>query len=215
MVDTISALFTSAIMVMMWTFLYKDNPIYKVSEAILIGVSAGFYTITGIQSIYKSNIVPLMQGDVVQLVGLLLAVLMFTTFIPNYRWLSRIPMTVLIVVALSVTAAGSIPATFIGQSVATFTSLTNINGVIFALAVITVLYYFIFSIEHKGTAGGVARIGRLFLIAGLGGQYSYFVTTRITRWLNGLNLYVLPYPGWISAFPVAIALIIWAYMSRE
>jgi hypothetical protein len=215
MADTISMLLSSGIMIMMWTYLYKENPIYKISEAILIGTSAGFYTIVGFQSIYKGNIVQLLQGDLSQIVGFVLLVLLFCTFIPNLRWLSRIPMTFLIIVSMSVTAAGSIPATFIGQSVATFTSLTDINGVIKALAVLTVLFYFIFSIEHKGTAGGVARVGRLFLIAGLGGQYSYFVTTRITRWLNGLNLYVLPYPAWYSIFPVVAALIIWAFMTKD
>ena len=214
MADTISMLISSGIMIMMWTYLYRDNPIYKVSEAILIGTSGGFYTVVGLQSIYKGNIVQMLQGDLTQVVGFILVLLMFTTFLPNIRWLSRIPMTLLIIVSMSVTAAGSIPTTFIGQSVATFASLTDINGMILALAVITVLFYFIFSVEHKGTAGGVARIGRIFLIAGLGGQYAFFVTTRITRWLNGLNLYVLPYPAWYSIFPVAAALIIWAYMSK-
>lgn len=214
MADTISMLIASGLMVMMWTYLYRDNPIYKVSEAVLIGTSGGFYTIVGFQSIYKGNIVQMLQGDLSQVIGFILLLLLFATFIPSIRWVSRIPMTFLIIVSMSVTAAGSIPATFIGQSVATFTSLTDINGLVMAVSVITVLFYFIFSIEHKGSAGSVARIGRVFLIAGLGGQYAYFVTTRITRWLNGLNLYILPYPAWYSIFPVVAALIIYVYMSK-
>lgn len=39
--NTIAAFFTIAI----FSFLYKDNPLYKVAESIVVGVAAGYFTV--------------------------------------------------------------------------------------------------------------------------------------------------------------------------
>jgi hypothetical protein len=214
MVDLVTGLITATIMLMCWSFLFKDNPIYKISEALLIGTAVGYGVITGINSIWKSSFTQLMGGDIISIIPIILAVLMFAGYFPTARWLTRIPTTILIMVVLAVTAAGAVPGTFVEQSIATFYSLTNFNGLVLGLAVITVLFYFIFSIEHKGALGGVGRIGRIFLIAGLGGQYSFFVTTRITRWINGLTGYVMIYPNYYMLIPVLLAVVIWYFWDK-
>jgi hypothetical protein len=210
----IGAIVATTLMLMAWSFLFKDNPIYKIAEALLIGCAVGYGVITGIDMIWKTSLSQVMGGDVIQIIPIILAVMMFAGYFPSGRWLTRIPTTLLIIVVLAVTAAGAVPATFVEQSVATFTSLSNINGILIALGVITVLFYFIFSIEHRGAAGGVGRIGRLFLITGLGGQYSFFVTTRITRWINGLTGFVMVYPSYYMFIPVLIAVLVWYFWDR-
>ena len=211
----IDALITSAIMTMSISFLIKDNPLYKFSEAVLIGTAAGYYAITGIRSVWKTSIVTLVTGDIAQLIPVVLMLLLFTTFIPKLSWLTRIPTTIILMLSLSITAAGAVPSVFIGQTIATFYSLTNIEGVIIAIGVITVLFYFIFSIEHKGALAPVSRVGRLFLITGLGAQYAIFVTSRIARWTGSLTGYYMVQPGPYAVAAVAIAFVAWWFWDKS
>lgn len=39
--NTIAAFFTIAA----FSFLYKDNPLYKIAESIVVGVAAGYFTV--------------------------------------------------------------------------------------------------------------------------------------------------------------------------
>jgi hypothetical protein len=215
LVETFSTVLTATIMAMTLTFLIKDNPLYKVSEAILIGTSAGYYAITGLRSVWKTSLVTLITGDIAQLLPLALLLLLFTTFIPRLSWLTRIPTAIIIMTTLTINAVGAVPSVFVKQSIATFYSLTNIQGLIIAIGVITVMFYFIFSIEHKGVLAPISRLGRLFLITGLGAQYSIFVTSRITRWTGSLTGYLMPTPGPYAVIAVAIAFLAWWFMTKD
>lgn len=213
--ENISILLTATIMAMTLSFLIKENPLYKFSEAVLIGTSAGYYAITGIRSVWKTSLVTLVQGDIIQIIPIALLLLLFTTFIPRWSWLTRIPTVIILMVGLTVTAVGAVPGVFVKQTISTFYSLTDIQGLIIAIGVITVLFYFIFSVEHKGALAPVSRVGRLFLITGLGAQYSVFVTSRITRWTGTLTGYLIPPPGPYAVIAVAIAYLAWHFMFQS
>ena len=51
----LSGIWIGAILTLgIFSFLYKDNPVYKITEAIFIGVSAGYYAIVYFfENIYK------------------------------------------------------------------------------------------------------------------------------------------------------------------
>jgi hypothetical protein len=213
--ETFSTVLTVTIMAMTLTFLIKDNPLYKISEAILIGTSAGYYAITGARSFWKTSLVTLVQGDIKQIIPIVLLLLLFTTFIPRLSWLTRIPTAIIIMVTLTINAVGAVAGVFVPQTIATFYSLTNIEGVIIAIGVITVMFYFIFSVEHKGALAPISRVGRLFLITGLGAQYSIFVTSRISRWTSSLTGYFMISPGPYVAIAVAIVFVAWWFMDKN
>lgn len=215
MTTPLSLFVTGLIVSMMYSFLYKDNPFYKFAEAILIGTAAGYMTITGLQSLWKTSLFTLIQGDIIQIIPIILTILLFATFIPKVKWLTRIPTTIMIITGLSITAAGSVPSVFVAQTVDSFTSLINLKGVIVVVGALSTLFYFVFFTEHKGGIGGFSRLGRLFLITGLGAQYGYFVTTRITRWISSLTLYLLVEPAYYAVVPVVIGIVAWEFWNRS
>ncbi len=82
----IMAFFTLAL----FSFLYKDNPIYKIAEHIFAGLSAGYY----VGLIWDTVIVqqlwqPMIGGKWLLIIPGILGFLMFARFTKNYSWMSR------------------------------------------------------------------------------------------------------------------------------
>jgi hypothetical protein len=80
------------------SFLYRDNPIYKMAESLLIGVSIGYTLVL----VWSSTLVDLLfqplfiTGRYALLIPLALGLLMFGRFHPKTNLLSRIPIAVMI-----------------------------------------------------------------------------------------------------------------------
>ncbi len=82
-----TAFFTLAI----FSFLYRDNPVFKFAEHVFAGLSAGYYAGLIFQSVIKQQVwIPLTQdGRILVLVPALLGLLMFARFFPRIGWLTR------------------------------------------------------------------------------------------------------------------------------
>src|SRR3972149_6459976 len=72
-----------------YSFLYRDNPWYKLSEAIFIGLSAGFWVVTLFwDNFYRKFWIG--KGDDYMLwVGAALGFLMLMRLVPKVGWISR------------------------------------------------------------------------------------------------------------------------------
>ena len=55
----LAAFFTLAV----FSFLYADNPFYKVAEAVLVGVSAAYWMVVGFWDVLVPNLIGLMAGN--------------------------------------------------------------------------------------------------------------------------------------------------------
>ena len=100
----IAALATLAIM----SYLYKDNPVYKVAEYLFVGVASGYYLSTYYQNVMVPNLfTPVGNGvsalaggditaDLWRVVALVLGVMLFTRVFPGPSWPSRWPMGLLV-----------------------------------------------------------------------------------------------------------------------
>jgi hypothetical protein len=112
----VAALLTISI----FSFLYKDNPVYKFAEHIFIGISAGYFVALEFWNVFIPNLWnPLMEGlrnahlnaffhvgslpiglpsfpGMELLVPFALGLLLFTRFYPRVSWLSRWSMAAMI-----------------------------------------------------------------------------------------------------------------------
>jgi len=75
-----------------FTFLYQDNPLFKLAEHLYVGVSVGYtivktYDTVLIRLIYEPMV---KQGDWSLLIPLGIGTLMLARYVPNVTWLSRI-----------------------------------------------------------------------------------------------------------------------------
>ncbi len=179
-----------------FTFLYKDNPLYRFAEHLLVGVSAGYYLAIYWHNGVKPNIIDhLARGELIYLIPLLLGLCYFTIFVPKISYMIRWPLAFLL-------GAGSglaIPATFqanISEQLKGtmiqplsyyYSHAAFINAIILFLGVLTVLSYFFFSKEHKGVLKVSARIGIIFLMIGFGASFGYTVMARVSLLIGRLQ----------------------------
>ncbi len=198
----IAALLTLGII----SFLYKDNVIYKVSEAIFVGVSAGFWFISLFwDNIYRKFWVGVFpdptSGKEPQYIlfgGVLLGVLMLSRLFGNKAgWISRWPLAFIVgataglkmITFLASNAVAQINAT-VGNFVAavaapTFAGLVTASTV--TIGTFCGLVYFFFSKEHKGWFGGLAQVGTWVLMITFGASFGYTVMSRMSLLLGRID----------------------------
>jgi len=165
-----------------YSFLYKDNPFYKFAEHLYIGVSAGYtIAITWHQAILRLIWTPLKeQNNYYVLIPTFIGLLMFSRFIPKYRWLIRYPLAFMIRVGAGASIPRTMQSIIFKQISATLTPFNSINTAIIVIGVLCTLIYFYFSIEHKGAVGVASKIGILFLMVSFGAAFGYTVMARIS-----------------------------------
>lgn len=174
------------------SFLYRDNPVYKMAESLLIGVSIGYVlVITWTNSLMDLLLVPLFDGQDWSLaIPLVLGLLMFGRFFRKTAWLSRFPIAVLIGSGAGVAIPAMLDARTIRQMSATVAPLVTEGGqldfsaIVVIVGVLTTLSYFYFSREHRGTLGISARVGTYFLMLFFGTTFGYTVMSRMSTFIG-------------------------------
>ena len=190
---------------LIYSFLYKDNPFFKLAEHIFVGVSIGYLlTITYYQVMVNKLYLPMMQqGKWWLVIPAFLGMLMLSRFIPPIAWLSRISFAFLLGISSGLAIPRQIssfilqqvqgtikPLISVGDSGVTFT-LVNLNSLLILIGVVSVLFYFFFSIEHTGQVRRVARIGIYFLMISFGAAFGYTVMARMSLLIGRLDELVL------------------------
>ena len=175
-----------------FSFLYRDNPLYKLCEHLFVGISAGYYVVLTYYSTLKPNLVtPLFfhtgEGrNIGLIVPLLLGVLLFSRFFPKGDWLSRWPIAVILGVYPAIRITGFGQSDLVQQVNGSILPLWNvgaadlINNWLLVIGLLATLVFFFFSKEHKGALGGTAKIGIYFLMVSFGASYGYTVMARIS-----------------------------------
>jgi len=191
---------------MIFSFLFKDNPFYKFGEHLFVGVANGYYIALYWHNSLRPNLVePLSQGQLIYLIPLLLGLMYFARFIPKISWLVRIPIGFMI----GWSAGVSIPATFqafvlkqLEGTIITPSSFTNAASGIWAaiilVGVVCTVVYFYFSKEHKGILKPTARLGIIFIMIGFGASFGYTVMARVSLLIGRIQFLLGPWLGLID-----------------
>lgn len=179
-----AAFFTLAI----FSFLYKDNPFYKLAEHIFAGLSAGYY----IGLIWESVIIqqlwdPMLAGGWWLVFPGLLGVLMFARLWPRFSWVSRIALAFVMGTTAGIFLITQLHGVVLPQMQATMLALGGTDGfasallaIVIVVGVVSTLIYFYFSKEHTGVLGVTARVGIWFIMISFGAHFGYTVMARIS-----------------------------------
>jgi hypothetical protein len=215
----VAALLTLAI----FSFLYKDNPVYKMAEHIFIGVSAGYVVALEYWNVFIPNLWnPLVSGgNYILLVPFALGLLLFTRFSPRASWLSRWAIAAMVGSYAGFAVIGALQGDLIAQvrasmiplysseAVASVSLAENANEYIFAflgvvqnpliiIGLVTTLIYFFFSREHRGSLGVASRIGVWFLMISFGASFGYTVMSRVSLLIGRLHFLLSDWLGVIQ-----------------
>lgn len=190
----VAALLTLAI----FSFLYRDNPVYKLAEHIFVGISAGYgVVITWREAVMPDLIQPLIDPGAVDLAGPnyvvlipgALGLLMFSRFFPRYDWLSRWPIAFVMGLSSGLTIPAVIQTNLLPQLHATLqpvwpnadvSAWMAFSNLLLFVGLLCTLAYFYFSREHKGALGVASRVGIFFLMVAFGAGFGNTVMARMS-----------------------------------
>jgi len=186
--ETIGIWFGAFLTLCIFSFLYKDNPFYKLAEHLFVGISAGYWATLEYHNVFRPNLWdPLTrEGRLLLIVPFIFGLLLFSRFTKKYSWLSRWPMALIIGIYAGITIVGYGSGDLILQIHANLLPLwtdhwlTSVNNILLTVGVITGLIYFFFSKEHKGALGAGAKVGIWFLMISFGASFGYTVMSRMS-----------------------------------
>lgn len=189
----VAAIFTLAI----FSFLYRENPVYRAAEHILVGISVGYYLVILVEETIVSKVVnPLFyDGRLLSLIPAILGIMMFSRLSRKTGWLARIPLAVLIGAGAGVSIPAMLQARILKQMSASMLPLTSIGAIVMLVGVISSLAYFYFSREKSGVFGGVARVGTYFLMVFFGATFGYTVMSRVTLLIGRMEFLLSDFLG--------------------
>src|SRR5262249_29008006 len=204
----IGAWVATGLTLFIFSFLYKDNPLFKLAENLYVGVSVGYtivktYDTVIVQLIWKPIIE---KGEWTLVVPVAIGLLMLTRYIPKAAWLSRYAFAFIVGVGSGLAIPRVISSYILKQIEDTVRPLmllvpgegltftwnilnpaSGLNTIIILAGVSSVLFYFFFSVEHTGPGKAVARTGIIFLMIAFGAAFGYTVMARMSLLIGRLG----------------------------
>jgi len=209
MADAIVAWVAALMTLMIFSFLYKDNPFYKFAEHLFVGVSAAYWMVVGFWTTLVPNLLgkvwPGWTASTFPFVGVdpntpsnwyyifagVLGILLLTRLIRPIAYLSRWALAFIVGWAAGTNLTRYLQSDFIKQVDNTirpiieigdggFALVPTVTSIVIVFGVLCGLVYFFFSKPHSGVLGGASRVGIWVLMITFGASFGYTVMARIS-----------------------------------
>lgn len=201
----VAALLTLCIL----SFLYRDNPFYKLAESLFVGVSAAYWMVVGFWDVLVPNLVDKLFPSAIQawampglsperdqwwwvsLIPLVLAFMLLMRLAPRGGWLGVWPLAFIVGTFAGLRLVAFVQADLLSQVRASILSVValdpsnsfrlqqTLENVVLLTGTLVCLVYFFFSVEHKGTVGRLSKAGIWVLMITFGAGFGYTVMGRI------------------------------------
>ncbi|MFH1302075.1 MAG: hypothetical protein ABIK07_13520 [Planctomycetota bacterium] len=191
-----------------FSFLYGDNPLYKFTESVFVGVSAAYAMVVAFWTEIVTNLYAKLlpglarisffpdmesstQPNWLYLIPLVLSVLLLWRLAPKGNWIARWPLAFFIGATAGIRLISYLETDFIGQLQSTIMPfivfsadgsllwIKSLRNTIVIVGVLSCMVYFFFSIEHEGIVKYISRLGIWFLMVTFGASFAYTVMGRI------------------------------------
>jgi hypothetical protein len=200
--DLIWTLVSFVLTICIFSYIFGDNPLFRLATGLLIGVSAGYLAIIILyQVLLPRLVIPLLKGSLSVLVPLFLSGLLLTKLSPKLSRFGNISVAYLVGVGAAIAIGGSVLGTLFTQVLGSFNTLTPnasisgdqrilliLEGAFILLGTISALVYFNFGARAKPGAEVkrspavrfFAAIGQFFIAITLGAVFAGVMTSTIT-----------------------------------
>jgi hypothetical protein len=207
----LSAAFTIAI----FSFLFGDNPLYKVAESIFIGASAAYAMIAAFWPAFMGLLIGRLfpkwsqetfnpgsertEPEWLMLIPLTMGIMFLWRLAPRGQWISRWPLAFFIAVFAGIRLVSFFQTDFIEQINNTILPLivfaadgsldikTSLWNMTMVFGTLACLTYFFFSLEHTGLVGGVSKVGIYLLMITFGVGFALTVMSRYSLLIGRMN----------------------------
>jgi len=200
--DFIWTIVSFILTLLVFSYLFGDNPLFRFVSALFIGVTAGYFLVVIVFQVILTRLVaPLMTGSLITLVPLLLSGLLLLKLSPRLSKFGNVSMAYLVGVGAAVAIGGAVLGTLFGQvkgSIAAFdiSGQTGdvspvfliLEGIFMLLGTISALVYFNFGgkkignkdVKRSWLTSIFAWVGQFFIAVTLGAVFAGVLTTAVT-----------------------------------
>jgi hypothetical protein len=216
--DTLCLAVAAVCTLIIYSFLYRENPFYRFLEHVVVGLSVGFAVARGFTNVLKPNWWDRLTGaegkpaSLWWLLPLIPGILWYFQLSRKHVWLSRIIIMFFMGTGCGATFQGlyqDLLTPQVGQIVATFKPILtssgglvhftwdNFNNLLFVVVTLCVLSYFFFSIRHDKfpLLKNTSSFGRYFLMISFGAIFGTNVQGRMSLLIERLNFL---YEDWLK-----------------
>jgi len=186
-----------------FSFLYRDNPLYRFAEHLFVGASAGYLLAVQYQNVLRPNVIDkLGHGNMLPLIPLAMGILILGRMWERTSGMARWSLAFYVGIYSGIAVPSYLQAQIFAQladAVKPFEpGWGAVNSGLVLLGFLSVLAYFYFSSPHGGIHGIAARIGIWFLMVAFGASFGYTVMARVSLLIARMQfllrdwLHVLP-----------------------
>ena len=217
--DWIGAFLGFVLTLLVFSYLIGDNPLFRITLHMFIGVSAGFVAVVAIYNIILPRLfVPIFINNssqqILSLFPLILAGLLFSKISPRFAFIGNLPMSYLVGVSAAAAIGGAVTGTLIPQVLASlnlFTLQSNqafdanvglrlVNGIIILIGTVATLAYFQFGKSSQASEktqfqtwiDGLGQIGQVFIALTFGFLFAGILSAALTA-LIGRVLFLVDF----------------------
>ncbi len=172
----------------------------------LTGFNVVWYKLYAVFHFFSDNIFPENginanhQQNLFYILPFLLGIFMLLRLVPSIGWLSRWSLAYVVGLAAGLRMYGFMSSNVLSQIYGTILPLhghagdpfwtqvgTVMNNLVIIVGTLSALYYFFFSMEHKGIFRGISRVGIYFLMVSFGASFGFAVMGRISLLIGRFN----------------------------
>lgn len=170
----------------------KETIFYRFVEYTLLGFALGYFTTTQFKVLFDLVWTGrLAKGFTVSnclvIIPVIIGLLFYARYFAKVRAFNRWPMSIMAGINMGTFASGQLGIIYsnVVGTVLLGTALgADPSKIVFLVGTITVLSYFIFTREHKGPLGWITKVGRYFIMIGLGATLSAAVVGKGIVWTD-------------------------------
>lgn len=209
-----------ALTLMVFSYLYKENPAYRLAEHIFIGVATGRAVVLSWEYLAKNAWTPMVEGEYHYILAFILGSLFLFQFSKKYSYVKRYPIALTTGMGMGLTLGATLLSWLVRQVQATFIPLfmqentvETFSNLFIAIGTVCGISYFILTKEHKGILTIPTKIGRYIIMITFGTHFGYTVMARMSL-LIGRITDLLRYPSCYEIPAAFIIVIVAAIIER-
>lgn len=204
--DLAPAALSFILTLLVFSYLWKDNPLFRLAVYLFVGVSAGYVGAVAFNNVILPQMVfPLIQvatGGPLEILflafpPLVLGLLLFAKLTDRLNWLGTPSMGFLVGVGAAAAIGGSVVGTLFPQIDAT-TDLFSFNSAIVLIGTLLTLFYFHFSVradpdqppERNPLIETLGLGGQVFIAITFGVLFAGVYAAALTALIERLNFLV-------------------------
>jgi hypothetical protein len=190
-------------LVVAWYSMWVNEIIPGLEPIVTVGWRALIHPIQVAEEAGKTQLIGVWSVILPGILGLL----MYTRLNRKTAWISRIPFAVMIGFGVGMAIPAEITANLLNQLRPMMVDMFhNAKGdfhvqrdiLVIFIGVLCTLFYFFFSLEHKGPAKVVSKTGIYFLMVAFGASFGYTVMGRLSLLIGRINYL---FRDWIPLIP--------------